>query len=51
MNYIMSEKLGQQKFKGFGIVSSLGVILYLLRKGIPILQNVHPAVYRTIRNP
>jgi hypothetical protein len=41
----MSEKLGQQKFKVFGIVSGLGVILYLLRKGIPILQNVHPVVF------
>jgi len=41
----MSEKLGQQKIKAFGIVSGLGVILYLLRKAIPILQNVHPAVF------
>jgi hypothetical protein len=41
----MSEKLGQQKLKVFGIISSLGVILYLLRKEIPILQNVHPAVF------
>ena len=41
----MSEKLGQQKLKAFGIVSGLGVILYLLRKGIPILQNVHPVVF------
>jgi hypothetical protein len=41
----MSEKLGQQKIKAFGIVSGLGVILYLLRKGIPVLQNVHPAVF------
>jgi hypothetical protein len=41
----MSEKLGQQKLKAFGIVSGLGVLLYLLRKGIPILQNVHPVVF------
>jgi hypothetical protein len=41
----MSEKLGQLKLKAFGIVSALGVILYLLRKGIPMLQNVHPVVF------
>lgn len=41
----MSEKLGQQKLKVFGIVSGLGVILYLLRKGIPTLQNIHPAIF------
>jgi hypothetical protein len=41
----MSEKLGQQKIKAFAIVSGLGVILYILRKGIPILQNVHPVVF------
>jgi hypothetical protein len=41
----MSEKLEQQKLKAFGIASILGAILYLLRKGIPILQNVHPAVF------
>jgi hypothetical protein len=41
----MSDKLGQLKLKAFGIVSTLGIILYLLRKEIPILQNVHPVVF------
>jgi len=38
-------KLSQQKLKGLGIISILCVLLYFLRKEIPILQNIHPIVF------
>jgi len=38
-------KLRQQQLKLFGIISSLIVLLYFLRKEIPILQDIHPVVF------
>ena len=41
----MPLKWRSQRLKVFGIIASIGVLLFLFHEEIPILQNIHPVVF------